>query len=165
MKKILLLLILFASAYSFAQGITGVTKTDDKYSVMIRKSNQGYYKNDFTMFDKIMHDDAVITVNRENFTKDEVRAGFAMHHQFYYDIKATPEFIETTFYDENNNNQVWSHVWQFWEGTSKRTGETIRGPVNASLKWVDGKVVQAVYIFDSVPLSTEIAAVQKKKKK
>ena len=165
MKKILLILILFASAYSFAQGITGVTKTDDKYSVMIRKSNQGYYKNDFTMFDKIMHDDAVITVNRDNFTKDEVRAGFAMHHQLYYDIKATPEFIETTFYDENNNNQVWSHVWQFWEGTSKRTGETIRGPVNASLKWVDGKVVQAVYIFDSVPLSTEIAAVQKKKKK
>ena len=162
MKKTLLLLISCFSVYSFAQGITGVTKTDDKYSVMIRKSNEGYYKNDFTMFDKIMHDDAVITVNRENFTKDEVRAGFAMHHQFYNDIKATPEFIETTFYDENNNNQVWSHVWQFWEGTSKRTGKTIRGPVNASLKWVDGKVVQAVYIFDSVPLSTEIAAVQKK---
>ena len=70
--------------------------------------------------------------------------------------------IETTFYDENNNNQVWSHLWQFWEGTSKRNGETIRGPVNASFKWVDGKIIRALYIYDSVPISTEIAAVQKK---
>ena len=46
----------------FAQDITGVTKTQDKYSVMIRESNQGYYKNDFTMFDKIIHDDAVFTI-------------------------------------------------------------------------------------------------------
>lgn len=165
MRKNFLIFFLLSISFSFAQGITGVTKTEDKYSVMIRESNQGYYKNDFTMFDKIIHDDAVFTINREDFTKDEVRAGFAAHHQLYKDIKATPEFIETTFYDENFNNQVWSHVWQFWEGTSKRTGETIRGPVNASFKWVDGKVVQAIYIYDSVPLSTEIAAVQKKKKK
>ena len=53
---------------------------------MIRESNQGYYKNDFTMFDKIIHDDAVFTINREDFTKDEVRAGFAAHHQIYIKI-------------------------------------------------------------------------------
>ena len=118
--------------------------------------------SDFTMFDKIMHDDAVITVNRENFTKDEVRAGFAMHHQLYYDIKATPEFIETTFYDENNNNQVWSHLWGWWKGTSKRTGETdTPNPVNVSFKWVDGKIVSASWIFDPTRLNEEIAASQK----
>jgi hypothetical protein len=162
MKNILVSIVLLFTTYSFTQEITGVTKTGDKYSLMIRESNEGYFKNDFTIFDKIMHDDAVITINREDFTKDEVRSGFAFHHQLYKDIKANPEFIETTFYDENNNNQVWSHLWQFWEGTSKRNGETIRGPVNASFKWVDGKIIRALYIYDSVPISTEIAAVQKK---
>jgi hypothetical protein len=132
---------------------------------MLHESNEGYLKNDFTVFDKITHNDAVFTINRDDFTKDEVRSGFAYHHQLFSDIKTKPNFIETTFYDENNNNQVLSHVWQFWEGTSKRTGETIRGPVNASFKWVDGKIIKALYIYDSVPLSTEIAAVQKKKKK
>ncbi len=34
-----------------------------------------------------------------------------------------------------------------------------------TLKWVDGKVVEGIYIYDTVPLSTEIAAVKKKKKK
>ena len=65
------------------------------------------------------------------------------------------------FYDENFNNQVWSHVWQFWEGTSKRTGETIRGPVNASFKWVDGKIVNASWIFDPSIKIQEIMASQK----
>ena len=52
-----------------------------------------------------------------------------------------------------------------WEGTSKRNGEKSSGPVHSSFKWVDGKVVEGIYIYDTVPLSTEIAAVQKKKKK
>ena len=113
------------------------------------------------MFDKIVHDHAIFTINREDFTKDEAREGFASQHQLYGDIKANPEFIKTTFYGENNNNQVWSHVWMFWEGTSKRTGETPRGPVNASFKWVDGKIIKTLYIYDTLPLLAEIAAVQK----
>ena len=52
MKKILLLLILFASAYSFAQETTGKVRTQDKYSKAILEINRGYLVNDFKAFDK-----------------------------------------------------------------------------------------------------------------
>ena len=60
---------------------------------------------------------------------------------------------------------VWSHIWGGWSAKGNKTKKNWSNPFNASFKWVDGKVVQAIYIYDSVPLSTEIAAVQKKKKK
>ena len=165
MRKKLLIFFLLSISLTFAQDITGLTKTGDKYSSMIRKSIEGYFKNDFTVHEEITADDAVFTINRETFSKDEIKAGFSAHHQLYSNINAPWVFVETTFYDENNNNQVWTHEWQMWEGTSKRNGEKSRGPVHSSFKWVDGKVVEGIYIYDSVPLSTEIAAVQKKKKK
>jgi hypothetical protein len=52
MKKLLLLSILLSSAFSFAQEITGTTRTQDKYSKAIRDINEGYLKNDFNAFDK-----------------------------------------------------------------------------------------------------------------
>ena len=70
-------------------------------------------------------------------------------------------FVETTFYDENNNNQVWSHLWGWWQGTSRRTGKAdIPNPVNVSFKWVDGKIVSASWIFDPTSLNEEIIASQ-----
>ena len=84
-----------------------------------------------------------------------------MHHKLYNNINMPMNFIETTFYDENNNNQVWSHLWER-KGTSKRTGETdTPNPVNVSFKWVDGKIVSASWIFDPTRLNKEIAASQK----
>ena len=67
----------------------------------------------------------------ENFNKSQVREGFSMHHKLYKNIKMPMNFVETTFYDENNNNQVWSHLWGWWQGTSRRTGKAdIPNPVN-----------------------------------
>ena len=51
MKKLLLLSILLSSAFSFAQEITGTTRTQDKYSKAMREINEGYLKNDFSAFD------------------------------------------------------------------------------------------------------------------
>jgi hypothetical protein len=52
-------------------------------------------------------------------------------------------FVDTTFYDENNNNQVWSHLWGLWEASSMKSGKSTSNPVNVSFKWVDGRVVSA----------------------
>ena len=164
MKKLLFLTILLSSTFSFAQEITGTVRTQDKYSKAILEINEGYLINDFTAFDKYTAENGNYTVNGKKFTKNEIREGFSSDHIYFKNIKMS-SFVETTFYDENNNNQVWTHVWQMWEGTSKRNGEKSRGPVHSSFKWVDGKVVEGIYIYDTVPLSTEIAAVQKKKKK
>ena len=161
-KNIFLILLVACSFYSFAQEITGTTRTSDKYSEAIREINKGYFENDFSAFNKFISDDATLSINGENFNKSQVREGFSMHHKLYNNINMPMNFIETTFYDENNNNQVWSHLWGWWKGTSKRTGETdTPNPVNVSFKWVDGKSVSASWIFDPTRLNKEIAASQK----
>ena len=115
-----------------------------------------YLKNDFTLFDELYADDAILNVNGEVLTKTEIMQGFSMHHMLYEDI-AMPSFIETTFYDENNNNSVWSHQWGWWQGTSKNSGSRDEpNPLNASFKWVDGKIVQASWIYDPTDLNEEI---------
>ena len=160
MKKILLLLILFASAYSFAQAITGVTKTDDKYSKAILEINEGYLINDFTAFDKYFAENGDYNVNGKKFTKNEIRDGFSSDHNYFENIKM-PSFVETTFYDENFNNQVWSHHWGMVTSTSKRTNKKESAPVNVSFKWVDGKIVSASWVFDPSIRNKEIMASQK----
>ena len=84
-----------------------------------------------------------------------------MHHKFYSNIKMQYSFVETTFYDENNNNQVWSHNWGLWDGVS-RTKKNVPNPVNVSFKWVDGKIVNASWIYDPTQLNEEIMASQNK---
>ena len=53
MKKIFFLLFISLSTYSFAQEITGKTRTTDKYSNAIRQINDEYFKNDFTTINQI----------------------------------------------------------------------------------------------------------------
>ena len=161
MKKLLLLSILLSSAFSFAQEITGTTRTQDKYSKAIHEINEGYFENDFSAFDNYFSVNGNYTINGKSFTLKQVRDGFSMHHLFYKNIKMPQNFIETTFYDENNNNQVWSHHWGMWEGISKRLNKNVPNPVNVSFKWVDGKIVSASWIFDPTQLNGEITASQK----
>ncbi|MFL2597159.1 MAG: hypothetical protein ACJ0P4_04600 [Flavobacteriaceae bacterium] len=161
MKKLLLLSILLSSAFSFAQEITGTTRTQDKYSKAMREINEGYLKNDFSAFDNYFSVNGNYTINGTSFTLKQVREGFSSDHIFFKNIKMPQSFVETTFYDENNNNQVWSHYWGIVESTSKRTNKNEAIPVNISFKWVDGKVVSASWIFDPTIKIQEIMASQK----
>ena len=161
MKKILFLLFVSVSTYSFAQEITGKTRTTDKYSNAIRQINDEYFKNDFTTINQIFADDGNYTINGDNYTKNQIIEGFAMHHNLYTKIKMPQNFVDTTFYDENNNNQVWSHLWGLWEATSKKSGKSTSNPVNVSFKWVEGRIVRASWVFDPTELNKEIAASQK----
>lgn len=162
MRKIFLICFVFSTVFSFAQEITGRTRTNDKYSNSLKTMTEQYLKNDFTLFDELYADDAILNVNGEVSTKTEIMQGFSMHHMLYEDI-AMPSFIETTFYDENNNNSVWSHQWGWWQGTSKNSGSRDEpNPLNASFKWVDGKIVQASWIYDPTDLNEEIKTVSNK---
>ena len=112
MKKLLFLTILLSSTFSFAQEITGTTRTQDKYSKAIRELNEGYFENDFSAFDNYFSVNGNYTINGTSFTLKQVREGFSSDHIFFKNIKMPQSFVETTFYDENNNNQVWSHYWE-----------------------------------------------------
>jgi len=162
MKKLLITCLVFTTAFTFAQEITGRTRTNDKYSNTLKAMTEQYLKNDFTLFEETYADDAILDINGERFTKSELMQGFSMHHLLYENIEL-PNFTETTFYDENNNNTVWSHQWGWWQGTSKNSGKRAEpNPLNVSFKWVDGKIVQASWIYDPTDLNAEINAVSKK---
>ena len=104
--------------------------------------------------------EGVFSINGESYSKAEIVGGFTMHHKIYSNIKMPMNFIDTTFYDENNNNQVWSHLWGLWEATWIKTGKKVTNPVNVSFKWVDGKIVNASWIYNPTQLNEEIAAMQ-----
>ena len=161
MRKISFFLVLFTTCSLFAQETTGKVRTQDKYSKAILEINNGYLNNDFTAFDKYFAENGNYNVNGKKFKKNEVREGFSSDHIFFKNIKMPQSFVETTFYDENNNNQVWSHHWGVVESISKRTNKNEAVPVNVSFKWVDGKIVNASWIFDPSIKIQEIMASQK----
>ena len=96
-------------------------------------------------------------INGQNFTKEQVRQAYMAHHALLYNDIALPwSFTETTVYDENNNNQVWSHFYTNLTGTVKRNGEKVQIPVFASFKWIDGKVAISSWIYDPTVEMTEM---------
>ena len=149
MKNFLLLFILFLTTLVRGQDITGVTTTGDKYSKAIAKMTSEYVSNQYTTFDEIYTDETIFMINGNNFTKEQVKQAYMAHHNLLYtDIDLPWSFTETTVYDENNNNQVWSHFYTNWTGKVKRNGEEAVIPVFASFKWVDGKVTMSSWIYD-----------------
>ena len=148
MKKLLTLLFLSSLTVSFSQEITGKTTTGDKYSKAITAFMNEYLQNKFDTFKEIHADNAVFDLNGMKADKPSVLQGWSAHHQIYSNINIDWIFVETTVYDENNNNMVWSHVWGNWSGKGNKTGKDWSNPFNASFKWVDGKVVMANWIYD-----------------
>lgn len=149
MKQSILFFTFLLSTIIVGQDITGVTTTGDKYSKAIAKMTSEYESNDYTTFDEVYTDDTVFMINGQNFSKAQVKQAYMAHHAVLYnDISLAWSFSETTVYDENNNNQVWSHFYTNWTGTVKRNGEETVIPVFASFKWVDGKVALTSWIYD-----------------
>ena len=158
MKKLFTLLFLSTLTFSFSQGITGKTTTDDKYSEAIKAYMNEYLQNKFDTFKEIHTEDAVFDLNGNEADKSTVQKGWSSHHQTYSNINIEWMFVETTVYDENNNNMVWSHIWGGWSAKGNKTGKNWSNPFNASFKWVDGKIVMENWIFDPTSDIIEAAA-------
>ena len=87
MKKLLLSIVLLSTTFSFAQEITGRTRTNDKYSIAVSKTVKEYLKNEFSTFDTSHADDATFNLNGNSYKKNEVKEGWKMHHKIYNEIK------------------------------------------------------------------------------
>ena len=129
MKKLLTLLFLSILTVSFSQEITGKTTTGDKYSKAITAFMNEYLQNKFDTFKEIHADNAVFDLNGMKADKSSVLQGWSAHHQIYSNINIDWMFVETTVYDENNNNMVWSHVWGNWSGKGNKTGKRLEQPI------------------------------------
>lgn len=158
MKKLVTLFLLSSMSISYAQEITGKTTTGDKYSKSIKAYMNEYLENKFDTFEEIHSEDAVFDLNGMTADKVSVQQGWSSHHQVYSNINIEWMFVETTVYDENNNNMVWSHVWGVWSGKGNKTGKNWSNPFNASFKWVDGKIVAENWIYDPTSDITEASA-------
>ncbi|MGB1450044.1 MAG: nuclear transport factor 2 family protein [Flavobacteriaceae bacterium] len=161
MKNLINALFLMLVSSTYAQEITGHVRTSDKYSEAVKSTIKEYLDNTFTTFDQVYADDVTFNLNGNNADKAAVRQGWTAHHSIYRDIKIEWMFVETTMYDENNNNMVWSHLWGQWTGTSNRTGKEWSNPFHASFKWVDGKIVNSNWIYDPTSENQEMAAMKK----
>ena len=77
------------------------------------------------------------------------REGFSMHHKLYKNINMPMNFVAFMMKIIIIKFGVICGGW--WKGTSKRTGETdTPNPVNVSFKWVDGKIVSASWITNTI---------------
>ena len=158
MKKLLLSIVLLTTTLSFAQEITGKTTTGDKYTKAIKNYMNEYLQNKFDTFKEIHIEEAIFDLNGIELDKSTVQKGWSSHHQIYSNINIEWMFVETTVYDEKNNNMVWSHIWGVWSAKGNKTGKNWSNPFNASFKWVDGKIVRENWIFDPTSDITEAAA-------
>ena len=63
MKNLLVFVLLFTITISFAQEITGRTRTNDKYSNAIRAINEGYFKNDLSSLDNMLKNEGAFSIS------------------------------------------------------------------------------------------------------
>ena len=80
MKKLLVFLVLCTTTLSFAQEITGRTRTNDKYSNAIRAINEGYFKNDLSSLGNTLADNGAFSINGESYSKAEIMGGLSLIH-------------------------------------------------------------------------------------
>jgi hypothetical protein len=100
MKNLFTFLFLLTLTFSFSQGTTGKTTTDDKYSKAIKAYMNEYLQNKFDTYEEIHSEDAIFDLNGNKADKSTVQKGWSSHHQIYNNINLDWMFVETTVYDE-----------------------------------------------------------------
>jgi ketosteroid isomerase-like protein len=155
MKNTLTLLFLLSVVSVQAQKTIAVVKDTDELSLNIKKLNQTYTENDFSLWDSLFADDAVIYINSSKMDKQTVLAGFKGHHSIFNDIQIPKTRAQTKYYKDGT---IWTNNWFTWMGTGNKTGIRYSNRGNFNFMWKDGKIVKLDCFFDNTPLNMEIAA-------
>ena len=67
-------------------------------------------------------------------------------------------FIEMVL---DSDDETWINYWGTWQGTLKANDKKIDIPVHITSRYIDGKVVDFYNYWDSAPLATELAEIEK----
>ena len=153
MKKILMLLAVVFTAQAFAQKDIAIVQDTDELTLNIKKLNQTYVENDFSLWNELFADDAVVYLNNSKMDKQTLIAGFRGHHSIFNDIQI-PNIKAQTKYGKD----VWTNEWFTWMGTGNKTGVRYSNAANFNYKWENGKIVMLRCYFDTAGLNMEIAA-------
>ena len=155
MKKTFTLLFLLSVVSIHAQKTIAEVKDTDELSLNVKKLNQTYTENDFSLWDGLFADDAIVYVNNSKMDKQTVIAGFKGHHNIFNDIQIPTTIAQTKYYKDGN---IWTNNWFTWMGTGNKTGIRYSNTGNFNFKWKDGKIIQLNCYFDPAALNMELAA-------
>ena len=155
MKKVLFLLTFFISVNLAAQETVATVQDTDELTLNIKKLNQAYVENDFSLWNELFADDAVVFINNSKMDKQAIISGFKGHHSIFNNIQLPDITAETKYY---KNGEIWTSEWFIWMGTGNKTGVRYSNAANFNYKWENGKIVMLRCIFDTAGLNMELAA-------
>ena len=155
MKKLLLLLAVVFTAQAFAQKTIATVQDTDELTLNVKKLNQAYVENDFSLWNELFADDAVVFMNNSKMDKQAIISGFKGHHSIFNNIQLPDITAETKYY---KNGEIWTSEWFTWMGTGNKTGIRYSNGANFNYMWKDGKIVLLVCFTDTAALNMELAA-------
>ena len=153
MKKILLFLAVVFTAQAFAQKDIATVKNSDELTLNVKKLNQSYIENDFSLWNELFDNDAEVIINNSKMDKQTLIEGFKSHHNIFNNIQIPDITAETKYF---KNGDIWTSEWFNWMGTGNKTGIRYSNGANFNYMWKDGKIIMLVCFFDSAALNMEL---------
>ena len=150
-----MLLAVVFTAQAFAQKDIATVQDTDELTLNVKKLNQTYVENDFSLWNELFADNAVVFINSSKLDKQALIAGFKSHHSIFNNIQIPDITAETKYF---TNGDIWTSEWFNWLGTGNKTGIRYSNRANFNYMWKDGKVIMLVCYFDSAALNMELKA-------
>lgn len=123
----------------------GVISPTDERNQKLNQFVDAYANNDLQSVKDMFAEDAVINVNDDQMTVEQMFDGFSAGHNFYDGINNIDRRVNTMFY---NNGTIYTNYWYTWVGTNKKTGENLTAKGHAYFQWKDGKIIEIYNAFD-----------------
>ena len=111
MKKILMLLAVVFTAQAFAQKDIAIVQDTDELTLNVKKLNQTYVENDFSLWNELFANDAEVIINNSKMDKQALIAGFKSHHSNFNDIQIPDIIAETKYFKDG---EIWTNEWFTW---------------------------------------------------
>ena len=127
--------------------------TDDK-TIIIENLAKAYTEGNFDMAKDYFAEGGVHYVNNDEYTNDEVIAGYNFHSLLYDEMEHLTPWVTTMYY---NDGSIYTNQWAEWTGKSKITGEVQTNNFHCWWKWEGDKIVSTACYFDTTDIDKEAA--------
>ena len=125
--------------------MSGTISASDQRNVMLNSFVDAYENQDKEKALSIFDENAEFYVNDAKLTPEQVVDAFMTGHEYFDDIKNVDRNTTTMFY---NSGDIYTNYWYTWNGTNKKTGETLVLRGYAWFNWYGLKVIEAYNAFD-----------------
>ena len=124
---------------------TGTIEIEDAKSKRIDAFHQAYLDGNFDSQIDLFTEDAVIHINADDVSAQDMISGFGAGSEFYENIQYKDWTTATMHLDDG---KVYTNLWYIWSATSKATGITLNNPVHTWMRWEGDKIAEAAFIFN-----------------